>query len=201
MPINADTPYASVDEYRAVLDDATASHDDARIEAELLSASELIDTFTGGRHFDQGASATREFDWINGGRALVIDDLSLTPSEVSYQVGSQTAVTVLSTAYTLYPRNADQRGRPWTEIWFDTAPPRNAVVSISGQWGWPSVPHGVKSATIQLASIILLDGPRGTQLVTNILAGATDNLPQSVADVQAQLVSQFYRAPLLGVAG
>lgn len=201
MPINADTPYATVDEYREVLDDATASHDDARIEAELLAASELVDYFSGGRHFDQGASATREYDWINGGRALTIDDLSLEPSAVSYQVGSQSAVTVSDTAYTLYPRNADQRGRPWTEIWFDTAPPRNAVVSITGQWGWANVPAGAKSATIQLASIILLDGPRGTRLVTNILAGSTENLPQAVADLQAQVVNQYYRAPLVGLAG
>ncbi|MDE0003392.1 MAG: hypothetical protein OXQ29_11925 [Rhodospirillaceae bacterium] len=202
MPLNADTPYADVAAYREVLDDATASHDDARILAELLTASELIDYMTGGRFFDQDASSvTRRYDWLNGGRALRIDDLSATPSTVSYKVGSAAAVTVGASTYTLCPRNASLASRPYTEIWFDTAPPRNAVVSISGQWGWPSVPHGVKSATIQLASIVLLDGPRGTQLVTNILADATNQLPQAVADLQAQIVNQFYRTPLIGLSG
>ena len=198
MPINRDTPYADVDAYRDALDDSTAAHDDARIEAELLAASELIDYAAGGRHFDVGSSATREFDWINGGRCLIIDDLSAAPTAISYQVGRGTAVTVLDTAYTVYPRNADQFGHPYTELWFDNAPPRNAVVSITGLWGWPEVPHGVKSATIQLASIALLDGPRGTQLLTNVLADSEATLPQAVADLLAEYVNQFHRAPLVG---
>ena len=49
-----------------------------------------------------------------------------------------------------------------------TPPPR---VRVTARWGWPEVPPDIKRATIELASILLVEGPRATNVQTQVDSG------------------------------
>jgi hypothetical protein len=146
----------------------TDSLDDSLLETAIESASRMVDGFTA-RTFSNAGTAVRNFaatDAIN----LIIDD-AITVTEVAStdEIGDTYTVWKL-TDYQLEPVNgrADGLYSPFTGIRAinDYSWPvvdQQALVRITGTWGWPQIPTAVKQATIIQASRLFkrLDSPLG----------------------------------------
>lgn len=128
----------------------TGTADDAELALAVTAGSRAVDSTTY-RQFGQVAAAENRFytprwdgslcQWV-----VPIDDLM-----------DQTGLTFTITAgaitqFTLYPRNAAQRGRPWTRIAIakdSPIKPKGEVGEVTGfaKWGWTAFPDTVKLAT------------------------------------------------------
>ena len=159
--------YATLSDVKAALR-ITDSMDDALLETAIESASRLIDGFTA-RSFSNAGTAVRNFaatDAIN----LIIDDaITVTKVESTDEIGD-TYTEWTATDYQLEPVNsrADGLYSPYTGIravntytW--PVVDYQALVRITGTWGWASVPTAVKQACIIQSSRIFkrLDSPLG----------------------------------------
>jgi len=146
----------------------TDSMDDTLLETAVESASRLIDGFTA-RSFSNAGTAVRNFaatDAIN----LIIDDaITVTKVESTDEIGD-TYTEWNATDYQLEPVNsrADGLYSPYTGIravntytW--PVVDYQALVRITGTWGWASVPTAVKQACVIQSSRIFkrLDSPLG----------------------------------------
>jgi hypothetical protein len=144
------------------------SLDDSLLETAIESASRMIDGFTA-RTFSNAGTAVRNFaatDAIN----LIIDDaITVTKVESTDEIGD-TYTEWAATDYQLEPVNgrADGLYYPYTGIravntysW--PVVDYQALVKITGTWGWASIPTAVKQATIIQASRLFkrLDSPLG----------------------------------------
>lgn len=159
--------YASLNEVKAALK-IIDGLDDSLLEMAIESASRLIDGYAG-RYFYNGGSATKNFaaqDWY----ITQIEDLqSITELASTDKIGG-TYTTWAVTDYQLEPVNGRTDGlvSPYTRIRAvnDYSFPVNAeqaLVKVTGVWGWASVPIAIKQATILQASRIFkrLDSPLG----------------------------------------
>jgi len=159
--------YAALADVKAALR-ITDSMDDALLETAIESASRLIDGFTA-RSFSNAGTAVRNFaatDAIN----LIIDDaITVTKVESTDEIGD-TYTEWDPNDYQLEPVNsrADGLYSPYTGIravntytW--PVVDYQALVRITGTWGWASVPTAVKQACIIQSSRIFkrLDSPLG----------------------------------------
>jgi hypothetical protein len=159
--------YATLLDVKAALR-ITDSIDDSLLETAIESASRMIDGFTA-RTFSNAGTAVRNFaatDAIN----LIIDDaITVTKVESTDEIGD-TYTEWTATDYQLEPVNgrADGLYSPYTGIravntytW--PVVDYQALVKITGTWGWPSIPTAVKQATIIQASRLYkrLDSPLG----------------------------------------
>jgi hypothetical protein len=146
----------------------TDSLDDGLLETAIESASRMVDGFTA-RTFSNAGTAVRNFaatDAIN----LIIDDaISVTEVASTDEIGDTYTIWKL-TDYQLEPVNgrADGLYSPFTGIRAinDYSWPvvdHQALVRITGTWGWPEIPTAVKQATIIQASRLFkrLDSPLG----------------------------------------
>jgi hypothetical protein len=161
--------YASLNEVKAALR-ITDAVDDALLEMAVESASRLIDGHAA-RQFWSAGTAARYFvaqdDFV-----VEVDDLS------SATVTVQTAqdadgifdTTWKTTDFQLEPLNAVLDGIPWPYttiravgdyLWPVSG--GEALVKVTGVYGWPSVPIAIKQACIIQASRIFkrLDSPLG----------------------------------------
>jgi len=159
--------YATLLDVKAALR-ITDSIDDSLLETAIESASRMIDGFTA-RTFSNAGTAVRNFaatDAIN----LIIDDaITVTKVESTDEIGD-TYTEWTATDYQLEPVNgrADGLYSPYTGIravntytW--PVVDYQALVKITGTWGWPTIPTAVKQATIIQASRLYkrLDSPLG----------------------------------------
>jgi hypothetical protein len=146
----------------------TDAMDDSLLETAIESASRLIDGFTA-RSFYNAGTAVRNYaatDAIN----LIIDDaITVTKVESTDEIGD-TYTEWTATDYQLEPVNsrADGLYYPYTGIravntytW--PVVDYQALVKVTGTWGWASVPTAVKQACIIQSSRIFkrLDSPLG----------------------------------------
>jgi hypothetical protein len=161
--------YASLNEVKAALR-ITDAVDDALLEMAVESASRLIDGHAA-RQFWSAGTASRYFvaqdDFV-----VEVDDLA------SGTVTVQTAqdadgifdTTWKTTDFQLEPLNAVLDGIPWPYttiravgdyLWPVSG--GEALVKVTGVYGWPSVPIAIKQACIIQASRIFkrLDSPLG----------------------------------------
>lgn len=194
------TPYATALEYRAAID-KTDGGDDAAILVDLETVSNFFNRRTkrsrAGFNVDAG-DVTRIYEVGDRGAVppggidiVTIDDLvSVTSIKLDVgQVGNFTdasTVTAASTDYEFLPLDRSQgpevrpadsiRFTPWGTIGALNAGVRIEVV---GKFGWPDVPAAVKSATIQLCSILRLEGPRASQQIPEDLEGAIQFSPSA----------------------
>ena len=159
--------YATLLDVKAALR-ITDSIDDTLLETAIESASRMIDGFTA-RTFSNAGTAVRNFaatDAIN----LIIDDaITVTKVESTDEIGDTYTEWAVND-YQLEPVNgrADGLYYPYTGIravntysW--PVVDYQALVKITGTWGWASVPTAVKQATIIQASRLFkrLDSPLG----------------------------------------
>jgi len=146
----------------------TDSLDDGLLETAIESASRMVDGFTA-RTFSNAGTAIRNFaatDAIN----LIIDDaISVTEVASTDEIGDTYTIWKL-TDYQLEPVNgrADGLYSPFTGIraindYLWPVVDQQALVRITGTWGWPEIPTAVKQATIIQASRLFkrLDSPLG----------------------------------------
>jgi hypothetical protein len=159
--------YATLSEVKASLR-ITDAIDDSLLETAIESASRMIDGYTC-RTFSNAGTAVRNFaatDAIN----LIIDD-AITVTEVAStdEIGDSYTIWKV-TDYQLEPVNSRSDGlyMPFTGIraindYLWPVVDYQALVRITGTWGFPSVPIAIKQATIIQSSRLYkrLDSPLG----------------------------------------
>lgn len=146
----------------------TDALDDSLLETAIESASRMIDGFTA-RTFYNAGTATRDFaatDSVN----LIIDD-AISVSEVKATDEKGGDYTIFSpNDYQLEPVNSRSDGLyfPFTGIravntyaW--PVVDQQALVRVTGVWGWAQIPTAIKQATIIQSSRLFkrLDSPLG----------------------------------------
>lgn len=149
--------YATVEELKAYVsipDDDTV--DDTELAGKITAASRSIDDHCKRQFGQTDDLEARRFTAVarpDGvsvfglGMVVVMDDLMDTTG---------LTVTAGGTAVTpdrYWPRNAPQRGEPYTRLWL----PRGTTfavdaIEVTALWGWSAVPPTVKEATLLQAS-------------------------------------------------
>jgi hypothetical protein len=165
MPIT--NGYATLTQVKAALR-ITDSVDDTLLEMAIESASRLIDGYTY-RYFYNAGTAVRNFAAEDSYLVNIDDLVSLSELKTTDEIGSE-YTTWNATDYQLQPVNGKQDGLniPYTSILavddklFNTLGSQ-ALVRITGVWGWSAVPIAVTQATIIQSSRIYkrLDSPLG----------------------------------------
>jgi hypothetical protein len=159
--------YASLADVKAALR-ITDSVDDSLLEMAIESASRLIDGYTY-RYFYNAGTATRDFVASDSYLTIIDDLISLSELKTTDEIGSE-YVTWGSADYQLRPVNGKQDGLnvPYTSILSTDDLLFNilgeqALVRVTGVWGWSAVPIAIKQATIIQSSRIYkrLDSPLG----------------------------------------
>ena len=159
--------YASLTDVKNALR-ITDALDDSLLETAIESASRMIDGFTA-RTFYNAGTAVRDFaatDSIN----LIIDD-AISVSEVKATDEKGGSYTIFAADdYQLEPVNSRSDGLyfPFTGIravntyaW--PVVDEQALVRVTGVWGWAQIPTAIKQATIIQSSRLFkrLDSPLG----------------------------------------
>lgn len=161
--------YATLADVKAALR-ITDAVDDALLEMAIESASRLIDGHAGRRFFSIGTAV--RFYVATDELVCEVDDLS---SEVITLQTSANADGVYETTwdttdYQLEPLNAESDGLlwPYTRIraideYLFPVLGKEALVKVTGVFGWPSIPIAIKQACIIQSSRIFkrLDSPLG----------------------------------------
>jgi hypothetical protein len=146
----------------------TDSVDDSLLEMAIESASRLIDGYTY-RYFYNAGTATRDFVAQDSYLTIIDDLISLSELKSTDEIGSE-YVTWGTADYQLRPVNGKQDGLnvPYTSILSTDDLLFNilgeqALVRVTGVWGWSAVPIAVTQATIIQSSRIYkrLDSPLG----------------------------------------
>jgi len=159
--------YASLNEVKAALR-ITDNVDDALLEMAVESASRLIDGYTQ-RYFYNAGTATRDFAAEDSYNCYIDDLVSLTTLQTTDERGGAYE-TWTANDYQLNPINGriDGLAVPYTSILaiddrvFEKDG-NEALVRITGVWGWSAVPITIKQATVIQSSRIYkrLDSPLG----------------------------------------
>ena len=159
--------YATLAEVKAALR-LTDTIDDTLLEMAIESASRLVDGYSG-RYFYNAGTATKNFA-AQDNYIVVTEDLqSVSSLQDTNEIGGS-YTTWDANEYQLEPLNgkADGIAMPYTQIRavggnFFNLNVGDALVRITGVWGWAAVPIAIKQATIIQASRIFkrLDSPLG----------------------------------------
>jgi hypothetical protein len=159
--------YCSLAEVKAALR-ITDSVDDSLLEMAVESASRLIDGYSC-RYFYNAGTATRDFVAEDSYLTIIDDLISLSELKTTDEIGSE-YVTWNSGDYQLRPVNGKIDGLtvPYTSILSTddllfNIKGEQALVRVTGVWGWSALPIAIKQATIIQASRIYkrLDSPLG----------------------------------------
>ena len=150
--------YASLAEVKDTLELTGETFADPDIERALASASSGIDKLTERRFWlDADTSRVRYYTPDDPG-VLRVDDLAVLTSLASSPAGAAfTTAWVENTDFVLEPLNASADDEPWTTVRVHPSSGRALPcvprsVKVTGQFGWPALPPGVKDATIILTS-------------------------------------------------
>lgn len=159
--------YASLADVKAALR-ITDSVDDSLLEMAIESASRLIDGYAY-RYFYNAGTATRDFVAEDSYLTIIDDLISISELKTTDEIGSE-YVTWSAGDYQLRPVNGKMDGLsvPYTSILstdnllFNTLG-EQALVRVTGVWGWSAVPVAIKQATVIQSSRIYkrLDSPLG----------------------------------------
>ena len=188
--------YATPAQYRAqVSGEFATSGDDTEIARELTAVSRLIDRITGrplGFNNDGEEDVARVYK-MRGGYVIDIDDhMSVTTVDVSPPIGTPTWSELAAGSWVLLPRNAAllPSPEPYHQIEFVAQyPVAGDLVKVTGIGGWAAVPEGVRTATIELTSILRLESPRATNRMNDVgQVLSTSRRAQNVID---DLINSF----------
>ena len=159
--------YAALSDVKAALR-IQDSVDDSLLEMAIESASRLIDGYTY-RYFYNAGTATRNFVAEDSYLTIIDDLISISELKTTDEIGSD-YVTWTAADYQLQPVNGriDGLSVPYTSILSTDNLLFNklgeqALVRVTGVWGWSAVPIAIKQATIIQSSRIYkrLDSPLG----------------------------------------
>lgn len=175
----------------------TDTIDDALIENSINAASRMIDQYCNRYFYSSSAGEVRYFQANDGFVCWIDDAQSITTLETSSTDPLLFDTTWQSADYQVMPANRYANGAyyPITAItatdnylfpvWADIA-----LVKVTGQFGWPSVPEPIKFAAIIQASRLFkrLESPLG-------VAGVSDmgimRVGSSIDGDVAQLINPF----------
>jgi hypothetical protein len=159
--------YCSLSDVKAALR-ITDPVDDSLLEMAVESASRLIDGYTY-RYFYNAGTATRDFVAEDSYLTIIDDLISISELKTTDEIGSE-YVTWSAADYQLQPVNGRIDGLvvPYTSILSTDDLLFNklgeqALVRVTGVWGWSAIPIAIKQATIIQSSRIYkrLDSPLG----------------------------------------
>lgn len=123
--------------------------DDAELNVAIAAASRVVDVACNRQFGRVDVVEAREYvvfhDRHRGRHVAEIDDLMTT---VGLVVADTSGANVTSTVE-LWPRNAPQKGRPWTEL---VVPAQGGSLTITARWGWTAVPTTIEQATLLQAA-------------------------------------------------
>ncbi len=196
-------PYATAAEYRTSIDKSDTA-DDTIIGAQLTMMSRYLDGRIG-RHFTKDASAVaRPFIRLpnENPRRLYVDDLAAAPTEVIVDTdddGSYADETALSSGnWELWPLNValGPEAWPWTSIllpnWSSEGHwPAGVRVRVTAQYGWPSVPIGIREGCIELVAIFRMQSPRATSRVDEM--GTVVSASRAGQTIVSELIDRYAR--------
>lgn len=163
VTINPDAPttaqvYASVEELKKTLSLTGTTYADQDVLLALQSASTAIEVQCG-RKFTLGGSETRKYYPVSPNYLLIDDATTIT------SVTTPDVTLVQDTDYYLDPVRVARPGPPYDVLRSLSVPGvygplgygfiSKSPVSVTGTFGWPSVPAPIKQATMILASRML----------------------------------------------
>lgn len=160
--------YATLAEVKSALQ-ITDSYDDTKLEMAVEAASRLIDGHAQ-RVFYNAGTATRYYVAADAWTVDIDDLQSLTTLQTSDNADNVFDTTWTSTDYQLEPLNGYSSGlaTPYTRIravgdYYFPSAQGEALVKLTGVFGWASIPTGIRQAAIIQASRIFkrLDSPLG----------------------------------------
>jgi hypothetical protein len=161
--------YATLAEVKASLRiPSSDTIDDTLLETAIESASRMIDGYTA-RTFSNAGTAVRNFAATDDLNLIIDDAISVSEVASTDEIGDTYTIWKV-TDYQLEPVNSRSDGlyMPYTGIRAvnDYAWPvvdQQALVRITGVWGFPAIPIAIKQATIIQASRLFkrLDSPLG----------------------------------------
>jgi hypothetical protein len=138
--------------------------DDAQLTLAVEAASRTVDLAANRQFGNTTAQArlyTARYDRFKRRYYVEVDDIHTTTGLVVAQDDSDDgtydgpAITIV-TDFELYPFNVDEKGFPWTQLWFrrgGVVPTLNeAGIRVTAQYGWSAVPDTIKQATLLQAS-------------------------------------------------
>jgi hypothetical protein len=139
--------YATVEElkqYISIPDDDTV--DDTELAGKITAASTSINRHTHRQFGKVAAPELREYPVLYRGvfKVVLVDDL-MDITGLTVMVGGVAVEPVY-----FDPRNAPQKGAPYTRIFLPVT--TNGVAEVTALWGWDAVPTTVKEATLLQAS-------------------------------------------------
>lgn len=146
----------------------TDAVDDSLLEMAVESASRLIDGYAY-RYFYNAGTATRDFVAEDSYLTIIDDLISISELKTTDEIGSD-YVTWSADDYQLRPVNGkiDGLSVPYTSILSTddllfNIKGQQALVRVTGVWGWSAVPIAIKQACVIQASRIYkrLDSPLG----------------------------------------
>lgn len=189
--------YCTLAELKArldILDDKS----DTILEQNIEAASRKIDGWCGRSFYS--ATATRYFTPEQWDVLDVPDLVSVTTLKTDEDGDRTYETTWTASDYELDP----DTGPPYTRVYvtpsgyyaFPVGMRRS--VQIVGTWGWSTVPHSIREATLILAARYFKrkDSPMGAQIGNTEMGNLT--IPANDADV-TKLVSDYRRFALVGV--
>lgn len=145
--------------------------DDALLERAVEAASRRIDGECSRRFYVDTATSARTYA-ANRNAFLFVDDISTTTGLVvkvdDQMSGTFSTTLTVGVDYQTEPSNAVTQGEPITllralDAGFPVAENGRTLIEVTAKWGWPSVPHAIREATVLLASrqFKRLDSPLG----------------------------------------
>lgn len=159
--------YATLAEVKAALR-ISDSIDDSLLEMAIESASRLVDGYSG-RYFYNAGTAVKHFA-AQDNYIVITEDLQSVSELADTNETGGSYTTWTTSEYQLEPLNgkADGISMPYTQIRatggnFFNITEGDALIKVTGVWGWATVPVAIRQATIIQASRIFkrLDSPLG----------------------------------------
>lgn len=193
--------YCTLAELKSRFDILDAT-DDTILEQTIEAASRTVDTLCSRRFY--AATETRYYTADDPDLLWVDDIASVTTLKTDEDADGSFETTWGPTDFQLDPPNASGDGLPYTRIYIAPTSPyafpvyQRRGVQIVGSFGWPSVPHAVREATLLLAARYFKrkDAPMGAQ-IGNPEQGAL-SIPGKDPDVD-RLLMGYRRFALVGV--
>lgn len=123
------------------------------MERIIEAVSRAIDAYCN-RQFYKTTTSTARYFTAEDGAYLEVPDLVSVTTLVTDEDGDRTYETTwAATDYDLWPYNASEVYRPYTELRVtpqgtNSFPTLPKGVKITGQWGWPAIPPEIVEATV-----------------------------------------------------